>query len=191
MTPTRVRVGWFPSRAVPAAILAIGVAVGLTACGTENPMPSNIPSSASTPTTTQTPSPAGGVVARLELPVATLRSGASVAARITLCNNSGGVIRLLGCGSMYAALLVGTRHHPTASWPLCAQPITIPQSERTYTVHVGARYNECSPNGGQEVPACLPDGSMPGLPPGSYAVTAMAVSDEVPIPAPIFVRVTP
>lgn len=146
---------------------------------------------ASTPSTSRTTRSAGRVVARLELPALTLRSGGSLAARITVVNDSGAEIQVMGCGSMYAVLLTGPRHHPTASWPLCAQQIIIPMGESTYPVHVAARYNECSAHGGHGMPACLADGSMPGIPPGTYEVTTVGVSDEVPVPAPVSVQVTP
>ncbi len=41
------------------------------------------------------------------------------------------------------------------------------------------------------MPTCLPDGSLPPLPPGRYAATTFSVNSELPVPSPTPVTVTP
>lgn len=135
--------------------------------------------------------PAGSVRASITLPRTTLRAGTAMTAKVTVENDSGQPIHLVGCGSIYRVLLVGGGYRPTPSWPYCAREITIPTGESTYTVDVTASYGECSPHGGQGLPACSPDGSLPPLPPGQYAATTSSVSSGLPVPAATSVTVTP
>jgi hypothetical protein len=115
-----------------------------------------------------------------------------MSATITVENKSGKPVNLVGCGSIYAALLVGESYHPTASWPLCAQQMTVPVGESSYPVTVSAAFNQCTAEGGAgPEPACLADGSLPPLPAGRYELMTTAVSPELPVPAPVAVTVTP
>jgi hypothetical protein len=74
----------------------------------------------------------------LAVPATSLRAGASVSATVTVVNDSGRPIRLLGCGPVYRVLLVGGGYRPTPAWPLCAQEITLPTGESTIPVRVTA-----------------------------------------------------
>ena len=135
--------------------------------------------------------PAGSLTARLTLPTTTIRTGESVAAQIILTNNTGQEIHVVGCGPIYSVLLTGNSYTPGPSWLDCAQPITIPKGDTTYPVTLAATVSECSPRGDQGMASCLPNGSMPGLPPGRYAATTWGVAHQVPVPAPIKVTVKP
>lgn len=144
-----------------------------------------------TPATGAASHPVSTVTARITLPTKSLRSGQSLPARITVNNNLGADIHFTGCGPIFRVLLVGSNQHPTPSWLLCASPITIPMGETTYPVSIAATYSECSATKGQGMPACMPDGSMPGIPPGKYAVTTWVETDQVRVPDPVTVTVTP
>jgi len=136
-------------------------------------------------------SPTRTVTARLTLPATSLRSGESLRGRITVENNLGREIRFLGCGFVFSVLPVGDGYHPAPAWPRCLQELTIPTGTTTYPVTVAGTYDRCAKVAQGDTPACLPDGKMPGLPPGQYAVTTFSLSSDVPLPAPVMVTVTP
>lgn len=163
----------------PVVVSASGLADVVVACQVGSPAKSP-----------PTPQP-GSVTASITLPTTTMRAGTSVTAKVTVENNSGTPIHLVGCGSIYRVLLIGGGQHPTPSWPLCAMQITIPTGQSTYIVRVAATYSECSPNGGEGMPTCPADGSLPPLRLGRYAATTFSVNPELPVPAPTSVTVTP
>jgi hypothetical protein len=134
--------------------------------------------------------PSASVTASITVPTTTVRAGASLSATITVENNSGRPIQVLGCGPVYGVLLVGRGHHPSASWPLCAQQITLPAGRSTYLVTVAATYHECSMNGSRGTHPCARDGSLPALSAGSYEATTVSASPDLPVPAPVPVTVT-
>ncbi|KQZ87424.1 hypothetical protein ASD62_17720 [Phycicoccus sp. Root563] len=173
---------------------------GQGACQTDDPV--TVSSAGLTGVTVTCPmrTPASGVTtpsarslrAVLTLPTTTIRTGESVAAQITVTNNTGEDIHLVGCGPIYTVLLIGGPHQESPFWAACAQNITIPKGDTTYPVTVAATYSECSPRGDQGMAKCLPkEGSMPGLPRGRYTATTWGVTDQVPVPAPITVTVKP
>jgi len=138
--------------------------------------------------TTSTSSPS--VTARITLSATTVRAGETLTGQITVAN-TGGEIRVVGCGSIYQVSLVGGDQKGAPPSAYCLQHFTIPKGITTYPVTVAATYRECSPKGDKGMPACLPNGKMPGLPPGRYAATAWGVTDQVTVPAPISVTVKP
>ena len=138
-----------------------------------------------------TAEPSGSVTATITLGTTTVRAGATLRGTITIENDSGKPIHLLGCGSVYRVQLVGAGYRPSPSWPLCAREITIPTGESSYPVDVVATYDECSPHRAKGTPQCTRDGSMPPLPPGRYQAATAAVSPDLPVPAPVPVTVTP
>ena len=133
----------------------------------------------------------GSVTASITLPTTTVRAGGTVSGTITVENDSGKPIHLLGCGSVYAVLLVRADYRHSPSWPLCAQEITIPTGESSYPVAVTATYQECSPQGTKGIRECDRDGSLPPLPAGRYEATTTAVGPGLPVPAAVSVTVTP
>jgi hypothetical protein len=174
--------GALPVAAPPGPVIA--APAGTVTSAPPGPVTSTAPGSAAVVSS-------ASVTASLTVPTTTVRAGASMSATITVENNSGRPIRVLGCGPVYGVLLVGRGHHPSASWPLCAQEITLPTGRSTYPVTVAATYHECSMNGGRGSQPCTQDGSMPALPAGSYQATTVSVSPYLPVPAPVPVTVTP
>ena len=170
-------------------VLAAGLVPPLTSCG-HAPTPAATPPVPRAAATATSEPPDDPVTAELALTRTTLRSGQSVTGRIVVQNKAGRAIQVVGCGSIYGVLVVGPNHHPTPSWTLCAQTITIPQGRSTYPVTVMAAYDQCSGPGSQGEPRCLADGSLPGLPPGRYEAVPVGVADAVPLPAPVAITVT-
>ena len=157
-------------------IMALCIAIAAAGCGRQG--------GEGTPNHISTP-----VTATLTLPSTILRSGSSLKAQVTVENHGAQPLHIVGCGSIFALLLIGTHYHPTAVWPMCAQQITVPVGASTYTVTIAAKYDRCSPSG-DGLRRCSPDGSMPPLPPGRYAATTFAVTANVPVPAPVMMTVT-
>lgn len=156
-----------------------------------SPVPPAPPSSVTpAPASPVAPVPPGSIRASITLPSTTVRAGSSLRATITVENDSGKPIHVLGCGSVFRVLLVGGGHSPSPSWPLCAQDIVIPAGASTYPVTVAAAYQECSMDGGDGMPACERDGSMPPLPSGRYHATTVSVSPDLPVPTSVSVTVT-
>lgn len=165
-------------------LLAVGLALPVTACGGAPAVPATSTPPASSAPLDET------VTADLALSTTTLRSGRSATGRIAVQNRTGRAIQVAGCGSIYVVLVVGPNHHPTPSWDLCLRTITIPEGPSTYPVTVMAAYDQCWRPGSAGEPRCLADGSLPGLPPGRYEAVPAGVTAAVPLPAAIAITVT-
>jgi len=132
----------------------------------------------------------GVVTVTLQLGATTVRSGATLAGRLTITSGSRKPIRYLSCGSFIQILLRNHDHQLTPGWLLCSEPPTIPAGTSSYPVSVAASYNEYTPSSAQAPqPACPRSGGMPGLPPGVCQATTYLIA-PVPVPPPITVTVT-
>lgn len=182
--------GAFPDAAPASAVTP--APPGSVTAAPASPVPPAPPKSISpAPPSAVAPVPPGSLRAHITLPSTTMRGGSSLPATITVENDSGKPIHILGCGSVFSVVLVGEGHRPSPSWPLCAQDIIVPAGESTYPVTVAAAYQQCSTDGGNGMPACEQDGSMPPLPAGRYQATTVSVSPDLPVPARVPVTVTP
>lgn len=166
--------------------LLVALVAALAGCGSTDEPPPSTPS-ASSPVARPTHT---GMTAALTLSSDRVRTGSSITGRITVTNDSGHPLRFVGCGSIFAVVLVRPGHQPEVAWPLCAQDLTIPEGTTSYPVTVRATESECSTTPGQGMASCGSDGALPPLAPGRYAATTVAVSPDVPVPGPAAVTVT-
>jgi hypothetical protein len=134
---------------------------------------------------------AATVTARLLLPARTMRAGSEMGGRIVVDNNTGHVIGVSGCLSIFKVLLVSARYRQEAAWLQCLQGFRIPVGESSWPVHVDASYLTCTE--GKPMPgevACLSSSAAPPLPPGDYKALVSQSSRLFSDPAPITIHVS-
>jgi hypothetical protein len=127
--------------------------------------------------------------ARIVLPRTILEAGTSMHAHVIVENGTGSDLVGVGCGPPFALTLVNDEVKQSIIWPLCAQTITIPQGESTWTVTVDAIYTACGD--GEGLVPCPDDERMPPLPVGEYRVLLVQHPRLVPDPVPVVLHVTP
>lgn len=108
----------------------------------------------------------------LVLPASTVRSGEALSGEVVVQNNTGAPIQVPGCGSPYGVKLHNATYSEEPIYPMCLTTFTLPVGESRWPVTIQATYPTCT----SSVPpvgdrACNPDGSIPGLPLGTYHVT--------------------
>jgi hypothetical protein len=102
-------------------------------------------------------------------------------------NNTGGVVYVTGCGSLFQVALGNDAVKPNIGWEQCLETLTVAAGESTYTVAVSGSYLDCYGDG--LFPACI-DGRAPALPPGDYQAALYQNPEVAPAPPPIDIRVT-
>jgi hypothetical protein len=119
-----------------------------------------------TATTTSTPPP---VSVEVVLTLETMRTGTTATAQVVVQNDTGQALEVLGCGSTFALALTSASYQPQLAWPTCASKISFPPGRSTYPVTLSASYLACTASTSPSaLPACLPSGQPPPLPPGDY-----------------------
>lgn len=178
--------------------MALGIIVLVAGCASASRPAGNTtagPPRAASPAAPVSARPAvrpGGLSARLVLRSAAVVAGSSVTARVVIDNETGHPVNFADCdGGAYEVVLWAGGYRPGAAWPACLGHDTLPAGESTRVVRFMAAYGSCAPQ--RPVPpgarACLPDGGIPPLPPGTYrAVTFPADPGMLPVPAPVTVR---
>ena len=112
-------------------------------------------------------------------------------AHIVVDNRTGHAIHANGCGQLFELALGSDSYPAQAGWPPCLTTLTIAVGRSSYPWTIRATYDSCGGTGIQPLPACLPGGGAPPLPPGQYSVVFFQSSNLVSEPAPIPVQVTP
>lgn len=118
-------------------------------------------------------------------------------AAVVIDNNTDASVDIRACldGPHVAVLLGNDSIRPQVAWPAVAclmRQISLPPGRTTYPVSVRATYARCDPNfdfGPNKLPRCLSGGRMPPLPPGDYRATFFQDQSDLPVPAPVAVRV--
>ena len=132
------------------------------------------------------------VSVRVVLPSQTIMAGSSMAGHVLVGNQTGHALHVSGCLSLFQVLLTSRAYRPAAAWALCLQRFTIPAGQTRYPVTVWASYNQCGQGGPRHgIPACLPGGRMPPLPPGTYRARLFQARPLAHVPPAITVRVLP
>lgn len=132
------------------------------------------------------------LAATLVLATRSVRAGGTLTGHVVVWNDTGHAMRVDACQSVYQVLLASASYKPGPKWLTCLKVVTIPPGRSSYPVTARATYDRCSPRatGGGVLP-CTRTGAMPALPPGAYQATGFAQPGELPVPAPIPVRVIP
>jgi heat shock protein HslJ len=134
------------------------------------------------------------VTARIVLRSTTMTGGSSMSGHVIVDNNTGHVLHVAGCGSLFAVALGNAKIKPNPAFASCRQIVTIPIRQSSYTVTVRATYLGCGGTPLGDNPACVTTNghtALPRLPPGEYDATLFQSSNVVQTPPPIAVRVTP
>ncbi len=130
--------------------------------------------------------------AHLVLPSQTMTAGSPMTGQVLVDNHTGHAIHTFGCLSLFQVLLNSRTYRPTVAWAACLQRFTIPAGQTRYRVTVWASSSQCSQaRPPQGLKACLPDGRMPPLPPGTYHARLFQAHPLVRVPPAITVRVIP
>jgi hypothetical protein len=127
--------------------------------------------------------------ARIELEAVTVRSGGTIDGQVVVLNNTGQAIEVIGCNGIFQVALVNAEVEPLVGWRDCRQEIAIPAGESTYPVSVSAHHSCSGSSMDSAVVRCQQDGSPPPLPPGDYEARLYQISEVVPEPQPVAVRV--
>jgi hypothetical protein len=110
---------------------------------------------------------------------------------VVVDNNTGHAIRVAGCETLFQVVLVNNRYRPEVAWLTCLQWFTIPTGESRYRVTVGASYRACGQGRPEDgLKACLAGNRPPPLPPGEYHAKLFQISNVVPAPPALAIRVT-
>lgn len=114
-----------------------------------------------------------------------------MAGQVLVDNDTGHAVRVAGCLALFQVVLASSTYRPAVAWPACLQQFTIPPGQTRYRVTLTASYSQCSPGRPRDgLRACLPDGRMPPLPPGTYQARLFQVRKLVQVPPAVTVRVT-
>lgn len=141
-----------------------------------------------TPTGSPQPPPSAtsdAVTASVELSETTVPAGGKLSALVTVSNSTGSAVPFTGCGAIFEVLLTTGSYQPDPTRALCAQPLSIPAGQSTYTVPVEATYPGCGTPG---LPACTGTTPIP-LPPGTYQARLYSQTPSVSLPPPASVQV--
>ncbi len=133
----------------------------------------------------------GGATATFHLSAVTMVAGTAIAGTVQVSNRSPDDVETTTCGPYFVAVLHGDAADQGFVRPRCAEPFVIPLGRSSYPVTAKATYLSCVNGeavGG--VPACLPDGSLPPLPPGTYDVRIRQAADRIPVSGSVTVSVT-
>lgn len=133
-----------------------------------------------------------GATAAFHLSADTVAAGGAIAGTVQVYNNSDDALERATCGSYFVAVLRGDAATQYFARPACREAFVIPPGTSSYPVTARASHVTCV-NGEAStlVPACLPDGSMPPLPPGTYEATIDQPDvDPIEVGDPITVMVT-
>lgn len=132
-----------------------------------------------------------GATAAFHLSADTMAAGSTIAGTVQVYNNSAEPIERTTCGSYFVALLESEVATQTLFRPACLQSFVIPSGSSSYPVTVKATYLTCNNGEASDVvPACLPDGTMPALPPGIYEARVDQGADPIEVSGPLTVTVT-
>lgn len=133
---------------------------------------------------------AAGATAAFHLSADTMAAGSSIAGTVQVYNNSVDPIERTTCGSYFVAVLEGEAATQLYSRPRCNEAFVIPPGSSSYPVSAKATYLTCINGEASElVPACLPDGTMPPMPAGTYEVRIDQPDDSIEVSS-LTVRVT-
>jgi heat shock protein HslJ len=116
------------------------------------------------------------VTARIELQSHTMVAGSTMTGRVIIDNETGKVIKAIGCGSLFQVILTNASYQPEVLWNLCAEPLDIPLGVSTYPVVVMGTVNA----------GVAP---LPTLAPGRYEAKLYQSTHVVPDPTPVWVEV--
>lgn len=133
-----------------------------------------------------------GTTATFHLSAVTMAAGTSIPGTVQVNNQSpDGAVETSTCGSFFVAVLHREATDQGYTRPQCAEPFVVPLGRSSYPVTAKASYLSCT-NGEAvgDLPACLPDGSMPPLPPGTYDVRIHQAVDRIPVSGSATVTVT-
>jgi hypothetical protein len=135
--------------------------------------------------------PFEGAAANFVLSADTVAAGEEIAGTVQVNNQSAEAVERTTCGPYFVAVLEGDAGASQYFRPACAEPFVIPPGRSSYPVTVKASSLTCI-NGDASglVPACLPDGTMPPLPPGTYEATIDQPDDPIPMSGPLTVTIT-
>ncbi len=154
-------------------------------------VPATTPGTPAHGTDTTGPTPPAEVTATVTLSSTTIVAGSSIPATVTITNRTGHDLKEGGCVRLFNVDLSNETIKPTVEWPDCLTVFTIPTGTSTYPVTVATTYHGCGngpPQG--DVPTCLPGGTMPPLPPGTYQATLYQHPIIAATPPPITVTLT-
>ena len=132
-----------------------------------------------------------GATAAFHLSADTMAAGSTTAGTVQVYNLADEVIEAATCGSYFVVVLEGEAATQRYSRPRCLERFVVPPGISSYPVTAKATFLTCINGEASElVPACLADGSMPTLPPGTYEATIVQPDDAIPVSGPITVTVT-
>lgn len=132
-----------------------------------------------------------GPTATFHLSADTMAAGSTIAGTVQVYNNADEAIEASTCGPYFVAVLEGEAATQLYSRPRCLEPFLVPPGISSYPVTAKATFLTCINGQASElVPACLPDGSMPTLPPGTYEARVVTSDGGIPVEASISVTVT-
>ena len=132
-----------------------------------------------------------GATATFHLSADTMAAGSTVAGTVQVYNNADDVLEAATCGPYFVAILEGEAATQLYSRPRCNERFVVPPGISSYPVTAKATFLTCINGDASElVPACLSDGSMPPMPPGTYEARVVQPDDAIPVSGPIPVTVT-
>jgi hypothetical protein len=141
--------------------------------------------------TTPAPGQPPALSARVVLPSDTMPAGSSMTGQVLVNNNTGHAVHVAGCLALFQVVLASGTYRPAVAWATCLQQFTIPVGQTRYRVTLRASYSQCSQGRPRDgLGACLPDGRMPPLPPGTYYARLFQARKLVPVSPAVTVRVT-
>ncbi len=131
-----------------------------------------------------------GATAAFHLSADTMAAGSTVPGTVQVYNRADDAIEATTCGAYFAVVLEGEAATQQYVRPRCIERFVIPPGISSYPVTAKATFPTCINGEASElVPACLPDGSMPTLPPGTYEARIVQPDDAIPVSGPITVTV--
>jgi hypothetical protein len=154
-----------------------------------------LPGCSATPTSTPTSVAPHRLSVRIDLHTTRVATGHPITGSLVV-DNPGAAINLTraeesaspDCEPAFAVYLSNSRvrNEPGFSSVCTTQPFVVAHGRNRFSFKVFTSYAGCSPPAGTSeisVPACLPSGGVPDLPPGTYRAL-IAWSERVPLPTP-------
>lgn len=125
---------------------------------------------------------AAGASAAFHLSADTMAAGSTIAGTVQVYNNAEEAIERTTCGAYFVAVLEGDAATQLYSRPRCNEAFVIPPGSSSYPITAKATYLTCINGEASElVPACLPDGTMPPMPAGTYEVEVDQPDDSIEV----------
>jgi hypothetical protein len=171
--------------------LGVLIAVGASACGSDDSTSSPSSTTRSTIADPRVVPPKGGIASWLELAAVEAQPGDVIDATVVIANDSGEVVHVAACGVPFLVELESPSIPAEFIRLLCLEDFVVPVGESRWPTTITTTYHTCTRSPDSTLPSsttivrCPEPPGIPTFPPGDYRAVADMASSAIPTPAPV------